>query len=79
LFGFFGNGYSVFEAFCFALFAVGALIDPAHFLLRTTKDERNVNWCTMREAYCEAFSGDPILTVLKSIVDDAAFKELGMK
>jgi hypothetical protein len=31
VFGFFGNGYSVLEAFCFALFAVGALIDPAHF------------------------------------------------
>jgi hypothetical protein len=31
LFGFFGNAYAVFEAFCFALFAVGALIDPAHF------------------------------------------------
>ena len=25
LFGFFSNGYSVFEAFCFALFAIGAL------------------------------------------------------
>src|SRR5262245_56672084 len=35
LFGFFSNAYSVFEAFCFTLFAVGALIDPAHFPLST--------------------------------------------
>jgi hypothetical protein len=77
LFGFFSNAYSVFEGFCFTLFAVGALIDPARFPLTTAKDERNVNWRTMREAYCEAFSGDSILTVLKSIADDAAFKELG--
>ena len=55
--GFFSNGYSVFEAFCFALFAVGALIDPAHFPLATEKDERAVHWDKMQQAYRKAFPG----------------------
>jgi hypothetical protein len=77
LFGFFSNGYSVFEAFCFALFAVGTLKNPAHFPLTTEKHQRNVKWRTMQQAYRKAFPNDPILDALKTIADDAAFKELG--
>jgi hypothetical protein len=76
LFGFFSNFYSVFEAFCFALFAVGALIDPAKFPLTGEKDERNVNWGTMQKAFRNAFPGDPICTMLKNIATNNAFKDL---
>jgi hypothetical protein len=77
LFGFFSNGYSVFEAFCFALFAVGTLKNPAHFPLTCGKHEQAVRWNKMQQHYLKAFPGDPILNVLKTIADDAAFKELG--
>jgi hypothetical protein len=40
LFGFYSNAHSVFDAFCFALFAVGALIDPGNFPLASEADER---------------------------------------
>jgi hypothetical protein len=76
LFGFFSNGFSVFEAFWFALFAVGTLIDPANFRLATDKAERAVRWEKMLEAYRKAFPGDPILNVLQTIVNDPAFREL---
>jgi len=75
LFGFFSNGFSVFEAFCFALFAVGALTGSAEFPLATDADERRVEWNSMKQAYGRAFPGDPILSVLKTIANDTAFKK----
>jgi hypothetical protein len=77
LFGFFSNAFSVFEALCFALFAVGTLIEPANFPLATDTDERNVRWKTLQQAYCKAFRGDPILSVLQTIANDPEFKDLG--
>jgi hypothetical protein len=72
---FFSNGFSVFEAFCFALFAVGALTGSAEFPLATDADERRVEWNSMKQAYGRAFPGDPILSVLKTIANDTAFKK----
>jgi hypothetical protein len=70
LFGFFSNAHSVFDAFCFALFAIGALRDSANFPLGTDPDERNVTWSTMLRAYGKAFSTDPILSELEKIWND---------
>src|SRR6266536_247359 len=60
LFGFYSNAHSVFDAFCFALFAVGALIDSGNFPLATEADERNGccrdlcwNWVTRSPAFRE--------------------------
>src|SRR6266545_1536581 len=66
LFGFYSNAHSVFDAFCFALFAVGALIDSGNFPLATEADERNVTWSTMLRAYGKAFPTDPILSELEN-------------
>src|SRR6266511_3942555 len=70
LFGFYSNAHSVFDAFCFALFAVGALIDSGNFPLATEADERNVTWSTMLRAYGKAFPTDPILSELEKIWKD---------
>jgi hypothetical protein len=70
LFGFFTNAHSVFDAFCFALFAIGTLRDPANFPLATDSDERNVTWSTMLRAYRKAFPTDPILSELEKIWKD---------
>jgi hypothetical protein len=70
LFGFYSNAHSVFDAFCFALFAVGALIDPGNFPLATEADERNVTWSTMLRAYVKSFPTDPILSELEKIWND---------
>jgi hypothetical protein len=58
LFGFFSNAHSVFDAFCFALFAIGALRDSANFPLATDPDERNVTWSKMLRAYGKAFPSE---------------------
>ena len=58
LFGFFSNGFSVFEALCFALFALGALTDPVNFPLAIEKAERAVRWDKMQQAYRKAFPAD---------------------
>ncbi len=77
LFGFFSNVFSVFEALCFALFAIGALSTAsAKFPLATNDDERKVSWGKMRETYRSAFPADPILNVLDNIAKDFAFEEL---
>jgi hypothetical protein len=70
LFGFFSNAHTVFDAFCFALFAIGALRDSANFPLATDRDERNVTWSEMLRAYRKAFPGDPILSELEKIWND---------
>jgi hypothetical protein len=70
LFGFFSNAHSVFDAFCFALFAIGSLLDSANFSLATDADERNVTWSTMLRAYGKAFPTDPILSELEKIWKD---------
>ena len=70
LFGFFSNAHSVFDAFCFALFAIGALRDSANFRLATDPDERNVTWSKMLRAYGKAFPSDPILSELEKIWND---------
>jgi hypothetical protein len=76
LFGFFSNATSIFDAFCFALFAVGALIQPADFPLATDEDEWKVNWGRTREAYRRAFPADPILSVLENMAKDTALIKL---
>jgi hypothetical protein len=39
LFGFFSNGVSIFDAFCFALFSIGALKGFPEFPLTSEEDE----------------------------------------
>jgi hypothetical protein len=70
LFGFFSNAHSVFDAFCFALFAIGALRDSANFPLATDPNERNVTWSKMLRAYGKAFPSDPISSELEKIWND---------
>jgi hypothetical protein len=76
LFGFFTNAFSVLDAFCFAMYAIGALTGTSDFQLATARDERNVTWGSMRAAYGRAFPNDPIISVLGNIANDKAFTEL---
>jgi hypothetical protein len=76
LFGFFSNAFSVFDTLCFVLFAIGALTGAPNFSLATAKDERNVNWATMKKAYNTSYPSDPILATINTIEADAAFTEI---
>lgn len=76
LFEFFSSGVSVFDAFCFGAFAIGAFASPTHFPLNTDSDERKVNWKSLLQAYNESFATDPITLVLHTVKADAALKAI---
>jgi hypothetical protein len=76
LFGFFGSGISVFDAFYFGMFAIGTLVLPPNFPLSTTDDEKRVHPQSTIKAYLQSFPGDPFVSVLDAIIEDQAFKEL---
>jgi hypothetical protein len=67
LFGFFSTGCSVIDSFSFGMFAIGAMLMPAAFLLETERDERRVDPDYCFGKYSNAFSADPILAALQLI------------
>ena len=75
LFGFFSNGFSAFEALFYGMFAVGSFLDSTSFPLSSPKDERRVSASRTVDAYAHSFADDPIVSVLKSVVDDRAYTE----
>lgn len=76
LFGFFSNGFSTFEAFFYAVFATGAFIQPAVFLIATPADQQRITASRTIEAYARAFPNDAIIARLQQITNDTAYKEL---
>lgn len=76
LFGFFSNGFSTFEAFFYAVFATGAFIQPAAFLIATPADQQRITAGRTIEAYARTFSNDAIAAALQEITNDTAYKEL---
>jgi hypothetical protein len=77
LFGFFNNGVSIFDAFCYGMFALGALLVPRDFPLASPQDERKVNCASTLRGYNSTFQNDPILNALQALMNDQAYKELG--
>ncbi|MEH2551636.1 hypothetical protein V1283_008281 [Bradyrhizobium sp. AZCC 2262] len=75
LFGFFSNGFSVFEAFFYGMFAIGALVKPTLFPLTTAADQQRVTPARTIDAYSRAFPGDAIVASMSGIYGDNAFKE----
>jgi hypothetical protein len=75
LFGFFSNGFSVFEAFFYGMFAIGALLEPKRFPLSTSADQQRVTPKRTIEAYANAFAEDPAIARLSGINSDIAFGE----
>jgi hypothetical protein len=76
LFNFFSSGVSVFDAFCFGAFAIGAHTGSTYFQLVTDTDERKVNWKRLIDAYTKSFANDPITPLLNSIDADGALAAL---
>lgn len=75
LFGFFSSGVSVFDAFCFGTFAIGALTGSTDFCLVSAKDEE-VRWKSLLSAYTKSFATDPVVPMLKRIDTDRALVEI---
>ena len=76
LFGFVSNAYSMFDAFHYGMYAVGAFVDSAHFKLASPEDERKVTFGTTSRAYASAFNGDPIIDHFLAYWSDPARQDL---
>jgi hypothetical protein len=55
LFGFFSNGFSVFEATFYGVFALGALLSPADFPIATPRDQQRIAPHSTLAALAKAF------------------------
>ena len=75
LFGFFTNGFSAFESFFYAMFAIGALLHPVEFPLAIPKEQQAVKPASTYRAYSRVFVGDPILAAFTAVLTDAAYRE----
>lgn len=73
LFGFFVSAVSIFDAYAFAMHAIGAILMPNNFQLT---NERKIDWANMSKLYEKHFIGDPILNVLNTAWSDPAFHDL---
>jgi hypothetical protein len=72
LFGFFSNGFSVFEATFYGLYSLGALASPAMFPM-TEADQRKINLSFTIDCIACAFPNDPIIQVLNCIKGDTDY------
>jgi len=75
LFGFFSNGFSIFEAAFYGLFSLGAFISPANFPIATAKDQQRISPAVTAGAVAKAFPGDPLQLVITRVSTDSAYVE----
>ncbi len=75
LFGFFSNGFSVFEAAFYGLYSLGALVCAPGFPIATPKEQKRIGPSFTTIQIQKAFPGDPILEVITSVTTDPAYVE----
>jgi hypothetical protein len=75
IFGFFCNGFSVFESAFYAVFSIGAFLVPAGFPLSTPKEQQRISPTFTIAAMAANFPGDPILNDINALMLDPAYIE----
>jgi hypothetical protein len=75
LFGFFSNGFSVFEATFYGLYSLGSFINAAAFPMSTAKDQQRITPSSTTAAMAKAFPGDPIHQTISTVLSDPALLE----
>jgi hypothetical protein len=75
LFGFFSNGFAAFEAYFYALFAIGALLDSSTFLLESPSHQQQVSPSHTIRTYARAFPSDAILAAFETLASDPAYRQ----
>jgi hypothetical protein len=75
LFGFFSNGFSVFEATFYGLFSLGALLSASSFPITTAKDQQRISPSSTATAIAKAFPGDPVNQAIDAALTAPAYVE----
>lgn len=73
LFAIYSAGFSVFECACYGMFAVGAFLQPAHFLLTSPANQQQVTPGRTFAAYKSAFPTEPITAAFHQMLNDAQY------
>ena len=76
LFGFFSSAFSVFEAFFFGMFAVGAIMSPATFPFAIPADRQRVTVGSTTAAFKRTWPEDPVVEAFELLVQDALYRGL---
>jgi hypothetical protein len=78
LFAFFVNGYAALESFGYAAFAMGAMLRPADFPMRTSAQLRAINLNATESRFTTKFRGTVIEATLSALIADSNFKRWGL-
>jgi hypothetical protein len=76
LFGLFSNSVSIFEAFFYGMFAVGAILEPYKFPITSQKDQQRVSPDSTITQYKAAFAGDPLISVMEDVIGTGAYGDI---
>ena len=78
LFGFFVTGQSAVESLCYGLHAVGSVLNPTGFPVRTKRDLKKIDWRKTADLFTKFFPGEELaitLDHLKKSPDFEAWRE----
>jgi hypothetical protein len=75
LFGFFSNGFSVFESGFYALYSVGALLSASEFPIGTARDQQRISPTSTSVALGRVFPNDPLLLSIAALFADPSYIE----
>jgi len=74
LFGFFSSAFSIFEAFFFGMFAVGATLSPTTFPFATPADRQRVGVGSTIAGYRRTWANDPVITAFETLSQDPRYR-----
>lgn len=74
LFEFFSTGFSAFECTFYGLYAIGAFVAPASFVLSSERDQQRISPASTKDAFWRAFPNDPILTAFSALFADSEYR-----
>ena len=75
LFGFFVTGLSTIESLCFALHAIGSIINPTKFRIRTDQDLTKIDPAKTARRFAASFQADSLTTALEHWTNSEEFAE----
>lgn len=75
LFGFFVSGLSVIDSTCYALFAVGSMLDVQTFPIATSDDKKKITSEMTADKFGSAFKSERISSVLRQLIDSKDYQE----
>jgi hypothetical protein len=74
LFSFFVNGLATIESFCFAIYAIGSLVEPSAFSMSTERKRRNINPENTVRKFKKRYPNEQVTKELQKLVESDEFE-----